>query len=77
MESFDSRLLRKLYEKVSGLGDRLAKIDSAIDEEAVIWRRLYPNLKWVYRVSASTCYNWGRWVLFRSVSHGSLRGGGG
>jgi len=27
MESFDSYLLRQIYEKVARLGDRLAKID--------------------------------------------------
>jgi len=45
MESFDSYLLRKLYEKVKGKGDRLDKIGTAIDWEAFrpIIKSLYTN----------------------------------
>ncbi|MGD0803519.1 MAG: hypothetical protein ABSA11_05530, partial [Candidatus Bathyarchaeia archaeon] len=45
MESFDSYLLRKLYEKVKGKGDRLAKIGQAIDWEAFrpIIKAMYTN----------------------------------
>jgi len=44
MDSFDSYLLRKAYEKLSRLGDRLAKIDSAID-----WEAFRPIIKAMYR----------------------------
>jgi len=43
MESFDSYLLRKLYLKVKGKGDRLAKIDKQID-----WERFRPLIKAMY-----------------------------
>ena len=43
MESFDSYLLRKLYLKVKGKGDRLAKIQSAVD-----WEKFRPIIKAMY-----------------------------
>lgn len=43
MESFDSYLLRKLYEKVRNKGDRLDKIQNAID-----WERFRPIIKTLY-----------------------------
>jgi transposase, IS5 family len=43
MESFDSYLLRKLYLKVKGKGDRLAKIESAVN-----WERFRPLIKAMY-----------------------------
>ena len=44
MESFESYLLRKIYEKAARLGDRLAKIDQAID-----WEQFRPIIKAMYR----------------------------
>ncbi len=44
MESFDSYLLKKLYLKVKGKGDRLAKIQSAID-----WEKFRPIVSGMYR----------------------------
>jgi len=43
MESFDSYLLRKLYLKVKGKGDRLAKTQSAVD-----WEKFRPIIKAMY-----------------------------
>jgi len=43
MESFDSYLLKKLYLKVKGKGDRLAKIQSAVD-----WEKFRPIIKAMY-----------------------------
>jgi IS5 family transposase len=43
MESFDSYLLKKLYLNVKGKGDRLAKIQSAID-----WEKFRPIIKAMY-----------------------------
>ena len=43
MESFDSYLLRKLYQKVNKRGDRLAKIKQAIN-----WERFRPIMKAMY-----------------------------
>ena len=44
MESFGKYLLRKIYERVGRLGDRLAKIDKQID-----WERFRPIIKAMYR----------------------------
>jgi IS5 family transposase len=43
MESFDSYLLKKLYLKVKGKGDRLTKIQSAVD-----WEKFRPIIKAMY-----------------------------
>ena len=45
MDSFTSFTLRKLYQKIHKLGDRLAKIEPLIDWEAFrpILRSLYDN----------------------------------
>jgi IS5 family transposase len=43
MESFDSYLLKKLYLKVKGKGDRLAKIQSAVN-----WEKFRPIIKAMY-----------------------------
>jgi IS5 family transposase len=43
MDSFTSYILRQAYEKVSRLGDRLAKIDKQID-----WERFRPIIKAMY-----------------------------
>ena len=45
MDSFDSYLLRRLYRKVSKLGDRLARVERLIDWEAFrpIAAGLYDN----------------------------------
>ena len=43
MESFDSYLLKKLYLKVKGKGDRLAKIQSAVN-----WEKFKPIIKAMY-----------------------------
>ena len=43
MESFDSYLLKKLYLKVKGKGDRLTKIQSAVD-----WEKFRPIVKAMY-----------------------------
>jgi IS5 family transposase len=43
MESFDSYLLKKLYLKVKGKGDRLAEIESAVN-----WERFRPIIKAMY-----------------------------
>ena len=44
MDSFTSYIFRQAYEKVSRLGDRLAKIDKKID-----WDRFRPIIKAMYR----------------------------
>ena len=44
MESFDSYLLRQIYEKAARLGDRLAKIKQAID-----WEKFRPIIKAIDR----------------------------
>jgi IS5 family transposase len=44
MDSFTSYIFRQAYEKVSRLGDRLAKIDKQID-----WERFRPIIKAMYR----------------------------
>ena len=43
MESFDSYLLKKLYLKVKGKGDKLAKIKQAVE-----WERFRPIIKTRY-----------------------------
>jgi len=45
MDSFSSYIMRKAYEKVARLGDRLAKIDQAVDWETLrpIVRAMYTN----------------------------------
>ena len=43
MDSFTSYIFRQAYEKVSRLGDRLAKIDKQID-----WERFRPIVKAMY-----------------------------
>jgi len=45
MDNFSSYILRKAYEKVARLGDRLAKIDQAVDWESLrpIIRAMYTN----------------------------------
>jgi IS5 family transposase len=44
MDSFTSYIFRQAYEKVKGKGDRLAKINSAIN-----WERFRPIIKAMYR----------------------------
>ena len=44
MESFDSYLLRKIYEKVNKRGDRIVKINLAVN-----WERFRPIIKAMYR----------------------------
>ena len=44
MDSFTSYIFRQAYEKVKGKGDRLTKIDAAIN-----WERFRPIIKAMYR----------------------------